>query len=162
VLRTLRRSWREERGFTLVEVLTVIIIMGIVFAIASSTWLRTIESRRVDSATNQVVADLRLAHTQATNRLTDSSFVVPSANSPTYQVGPAVDPDTRTLPDNEPGISQKTKIVDATNIVFKPNGAAEGPTPGNITITVAAADDDNDPAHTIEINTVTSRVTIVN
>jgi prepilin-type N-terminal cleavage/methylation domain-containing protein len=154
-------AWEDERGFTLVEVLAVVIIMGIVFAIASSTWLRTIESRRVDSATNQVVADLRLAHTQATNRLTDSSFVVPSANSPTYQVGPAVDPDTRTLPDNEPGISQKTKIVDATNIVFKPNGAAEGPTPGgDTTITVAAANDENDPAHTIEINPVTSRVTI--
>jgi Tfp pilus assembly protein FimT len=142
--------------------------MGIVFAIASSTWFGTIESRRVDSATNQIVADLRLAHTQATNRLTDSSFVVPADPVPagvdplsTYQIGPAGDTDTRILHDNDPGTSQKTKIVAPTTIVFKPNGVAEGPNPGNITITVAAANDD-DPAHTIEINTVTSRVTVVN
>ena len=30
--------WKDERGFTLVEVMVVIIIMGIVFAIASSSW----------------------------------------------------------------------------------------------------------------------------
>ena len=54
----------DERGFTLVELLAVIIIMGIVLSIASSTWFRVVESRRVDSATNQLAADLRLAHTR--------------------------------------------------------------------------------------------------
>jgi prepilin-type N-terminal cleavage/methylation domain-containing protein len=58
-----------ERGFTLPEVLVVIVLMGIVFAIATSTWFGVIESRRVDSATNQVASDLRLAHSAATNRL---------------------------------------------------------------------------------------------
>ena len=63
----------DERGFTLIEVMVIIIIMGIVFAIASSTWFGVVESRRVDSATNQLAADLRLAHTSATNRLVDAS-----------------------------------------------------------------------------------------
>ena len=62
-------AWEDERGFTLIEVMVTIIIMGIVFAIASSTWFGAIESRRVDSATNQLAADLRQAHTRATNRL---------------------------------------------------------------------------------------------
>ena len=64
-------AWEDERGFTLIEVIVTIIIMGIVFAIASSIWFGVVESRRVDSATNQLAADLRLAHTRATNRLED-------------------------------------------------------------------------------------------
>ena len=55
---------KDERGFTLVEVWLRIIVMGIVFAVASSTWFGVVESRRVDSATNQVAADMRMAHTR--------------------------------------------------------------------------------------------------
>jgi hypothetical protein len=109
----------------------------------------------VDSATNQVVADLRLAHTQATNRLTDVSFVVPSADSLTYQVGP----DTMTLPGDDQG-TPETKIIAATNIVFKSNGGATTPggnPPGSITV----ATTDGDTSHTIQINSVTSRVKVV-
>src|SRR5215204_3879490 len=126
-------AWEDERGFTLIEVLVTIILMGIVFAIASSTWFKVVESRRVDSATNQVVADLRLAHTQATNHLTDSSFVVPADPVPagvdplsTYQIGPAGDIETRTLPGDDQG-TPETKILDATNIVFKSDGRAITP-----------------------------------
>jgi prepilin-type N-terminal cleavage/methylation domain-containing protein len=156
----------DERGFTLFEVIATIIIMGIVFAIASSTWFKVAESRRVDSATNQVVADLRLAHTQATNRLTDSSFVVPSADSSTYQIGPPGDLDTMTLPGDDQG-TPKTKILDATNIVFKSDGRAitppdpPGDPPEDITVTTTDGDP-GDPVHTININTVTSRVKVVN
>jgi prepilin-type N-terminal cleavage/methylation domain-containing protein len=156
-----QEALEDERGFTLIEVLVTIIIMGIVFAIASSTWFGVVEGRRVDSATNQVVADLRLAHSQATNRLTDSSFIIPSASSTTYQVGPAGSLETRTLPGDDQG-TPKTKIVAdaATTIVFKAAGGVQitPPPPGNITFTVAALDDD--PSHTIQVNTVTSRIQV--
>jgi len=62
-------SRETEKGFTLPEVLITIVIMGILAGIAVPSWFGIIESRRVDSATNQVLADLRLAHTTATNRL---------------------------------------------------------------------------------------------
>src|SRR5215216_3434248 len=116
----------DERGFTLAEVMITVVIMGIVLGIASSTWFKVAESRRVDSATNQVVADLRLAHTQATNHLTDSSFVVPSADSSTYQVGPPGDLETQNLPRDDQG-TPKTKILADTNIMFKPDGGAITP-----------------------------------
>ena len=143
----------DERGFTLIELLVTIVIMGIVFGISSSIWFKMAESRRVDSATNQVVADLRLAHTQATNRLTDVSFVVPSADSSTYQVGP----DPMTLPGDDQG-TPKTKIVAPTAITFHSNGSAEIDPAGNITV----ASTDGDPSHEIEINSITSRVKVVN
>jgi prepilin-type N-terminal cleavage/methylation domain-containing protein len=149
----------DERGFTLVEVIATIVIMGIVFAIASSTWFGIAESRRVDSATNQVVADLRLAHTQAKNRLIDTNFIVPSADSSTYQLGPAGALEMRSLPGDDQG-TPKTKIVATTTIVFKPTGEATTPAgdpPEDITVAAI----DGDPTHTIEINPVTSRIEIV-
>jgi prepilin-type N-terminal cleavage/methylation domain-containing protein len=155
-------TWKDERGFTLFEVMITVVIMGIVFAIASSTWFRVAESRRVDSATNQVVADLRLAHTQATNRLTDSSFVVPSADSSIYEIGPPGELETRDLPDDDQG-TPKTKILAATTITFHSDGSATIDPAGDITVAAIDEDcvDDDDPCHTIEINTVTSRVKVV-
>ena len=156
-------NWEGERGFTLVELMITIVIMGIVLAIATSSWFKVVESRRVDSATNQVVADLRLAHTQEKNRLTDSSFIVPSADSSTYQVGqvgPPEDLETRNLPGDDQG-TPRTKIVAATTITFHSDGSAEIDPAGDITVTTTDGDPD-DPFHTINVNTVTSRVKVVN
>ncbi len=49
----------------------IIVVMGILAGIAIPSWFGIVESRRVDSAANQVAADLRLAHGRATNQLTD-------------------------------------------------------------------------------------------
>ena len=148
---------KDERGFTLAEVMVTIVIMGILAGIAFPTWFKVVESRRVDSATNQVVADLRLAHTQATNRLTDSSFVVPSADSSSYQVGSPGDLETQNLPRDDQG-TPKTKILAPTTITFHSDGRAEIDPAGNITVAAT----DGDPVHDINVNTVTSRVKVVN
>jgi prepilin-type N-terminal cleavage/methylation domain-containing protein len=66
----------DERGFTLQEVLTVIVILGILVAIAVIVFLALLERWRVNAATNQLVADLRLAHASATNQLTDWRVVL--------------------------------------------------------------------------------------
>ena len=66
-----RSASKDEAGFTLPEVLITIVIMGILAGIAIPSWFGIVESRRVDSAANQVAADLRLSHGRATNQLTD-------------------------------------------------------------------------------------------
>ena len=66
----------DERGFTLPELLTTIAILGILLAIAMVIWNSIIEARRVDAAANQLASDMRLAHTRATNQLTDWRIVV--------------------------------------------------------------------------------------
>ena len=68
--------WREERGFTMPELMAAIAILGILIAIAVIIWLGILEQRRVDAATNQLVSDLRLAHNSATNQLTDWRVVL--------------------------------------------------------------------------------------
>jgi Tfp pilus assembly protein FimT len=51
--------------------LVTITIMGILLVIGIIIWLGILERWRVNAATNQLVADLRLAHTSASNQLTD-------------------------------------------------------------------------------------------
>lgn len=120
----------NERGFTLPEVLTVIAILGILIAIAVIILLGILERRRVDAATKQFVSDLRLAHTSATNQLTDWRVVfMPDGTSVTgcsgvdycmvklaapYTAGaptPALDPATPLTPRELP---QGTQIWSVT------------------------------------------------
>jgi prepilin-type N-terminal cleavage/methylation domain-containing protein len=65
-----------ERGFTLPELLTTIAILAILIAIAVIVFLALLERWRVDTATRQLVGDLRLAHGSATNELADWRVVL--------------------------------------------------------------------------------------
>jgi prepilin-type N-terminal cleavage/methylation domain-containing protein len=170
-----------ERGFTLPEVLTTIVVMGILFAIASSTWFSVIESRRVESATNQLTADLRLAHTNATNRLSTWGVVlVPDRSAenvgPDYYLvkfdssGNVVASGTvpRILPGN-------TKVMNVTDLVlndnptllglgtsrtikFSPNGSAEGPATGVTGADTIEVTNDGSPKGEITFVGTTSRI----
>jgi type II secretion system protein H len=162
-----QRAWQREHGFTLVEVMITIVIMGILSAIAISTWFHVIESRRVDTATNQLAADLRQAHTTATNRLVPQVVNLSAGSSEYSMTGfPFRDLDDDALDDVA---SDKVTVDTTLDIAFCPDGSAEiPPTDPDIcsvgavgdptTITVAAAD--GAPSHTIEVNTATSRIQI--
>ena len=161
-----------ERGFTLIEVIVTIIIMGIVFSIASSIWLGAIESRKVDSATNQLAADLRQAHTRATNRLEDWHVIF--AGDSTYTIRPTEsscfeNPDAPDcIEDIEEDLDDDDErdivIVDVdpeTTITFKPDGSAvlPGDSPSCPT-TLAVSSADGDPNHCIDVNAATSEIDI--
>ena len=149
------RALEGRAGIYLPEVLITIVLMGIVFAIASSTWFGTIESRRVDSATNQVASDLRLAHSSAANRLKDYQVVVPNSPSSTYQIGPSGGTlSTRTLPEG-------TEIAAATTITFKASGEAVVTSGAGSPITVRSSTNASND-HTVEFNAATSRIKVVN
>jgi prepilin-type N-terminal cleavage/methylation domain-containing protein len=158
---TLHESWQSERGFTLIEVMVTITILIILAAIAVSVWWNVVESRRVDSATNQVVSDLRLAHTRATTRL-DNHQVQLTVDTNTYQVATPSEVETRTLLGLEDADVDSPVIDTTLTIVFEPEGSASAtpaPLPGS-PIAFGVRSPDGSPCHRIEINTVTSRVEV--
>ena len=65
-----------EDGFTLQETLVTVVVMGILLTIGVLILLGILERYRVDAATNQLKADLRLAHTNASNQLVDWRVVL--------------------------------------------------------------------------------------
>jgi len=146
---------RDQHGFTLPEALTVIAIIGVLVAIAVIVWLGILERRRVDAAANQLAADLRLAHTSATNQFADWRVVlVPNRegeddgpdyylvklngvyepNSPRPSVSPDTTPTPRTFPANVKVMTQETKaekpIQDdpAGKYYLSPDASISGPT----------------------------------
>lgn len=113
-----------EGGFTLPEVMIVIVIMGILFSIATASWFGLVESRAVDSATNQVASDLRLAHTAATNRLEPARLIFRNDGGQVNCNGDAAsycltrpNPngtttfDARQLPPDDSPVAQRTRLT---------------------------------------------------
>jgi prepilin-type N-terminal cleavage/methylation domain-containing protein len=157
--------WQSERGFTLIEVMVVIIIMGVLAAIAMSFWGNVVEARRVDSATNQVASELRRAHTSSINRLEDWQVDLrpPGDPSSNYRMGHCEDPCVGGLPPPSLSLEERTEFppgMSGVRVVFHPNGEAEFfGAAGNI-IQVRSAADDGSPCHEIEVNEITSRIEV--
>ncbi len=161
---------KDEQGFTLPEVLTTIAIMGILVAIAVSIWLGLLERRRVDAAVNQFAADLRLAHTRATNQLTDWR-VVYTEGSRDYQLVKlsTVCNDTTCLtpPSAAETISRSlpegTKIhEDSTNDtgIIELNSDGSGRALSGPSAAIVISSTDNDPKRSMTFAAATSRVKI--
>jgi len=175
----------DEHGFTLTEMLVVIAILGVLIAIAVVIWLGILEARRVDAATNQLKADMRLAHTAATNRLTDLRVVLAPERAeedegPDYHLVklaapyPGVPPVVtearpRTFPgnvkvvniagalDSGPWIAGPSAPGRTRTVEFNPDGTMRfyGGVSGSTCVTV-----DGEPENRLTVTAATSRVRI--
>ena len=122
--------WKDRRGYTLPEVLTAVAIAGVLAAISLIILLALLERWRVEAAADQLAADMRLAHTGATQQLTDWRVVLMHDGAPladcsgadhclvklksAYDAGdgpPALDPDSPPEPRELPA---GTKIREVT------------------------------------------------
>lgn len=152
-MRAIRRKvCEDERGYTLPEVLTAVAITSIILAIGIIVLLALLERWRVEAAADQFAADLRLAHTRATEQLTDwrvvfmddgtplsrcssADYCMVKLNAP-YGSGdpaPALDDETRPVGRELP---ERTKIKEVTfdpdcshgdsNAVVSPSSCGSG------------------------------------
>jgi Tfp pilus assembly protein FimT len=153
-------------------VLIVIAIMGILAAIAIPTWWSVVEGRNVDSAVNQLVSDLRLAHTRATNQLTAWRVVMypdrgDQSQGIDYRLVRVSDGSTvdRFLPENSVVFGSEINDVSGSRTVkFLSDGAAEAEGgfadadgDGEIRITVSV---DGNPSRGITVVPTTSRIRV--
>lgn len=73
---TFGEAWKDQRGYTLPEVLAAVAISGLLVIISVIILLALLERWRVEAAADQLAADMRLAHANATNQLTDWRVVL--------------------------------------------------------------------------------------
>jgi prepilin-type N-terminal cleavage/methylation domain-containing protein len=78
----LKNVWKDRRGYTLPEVLTAVAIAGVLAAISVIILLALLERWRVEAAADQLTADMRLAHTSATQQLADWRVVLMHDGAP--------------------------------------------------------------------------------
>jgi prepilin-type N-terminal cleavage/methylation domain-containing protein len=71
-----RSSSQSQSGFTLIEILVIIIIVAILSAIAAPGWLAFINNRRISTMRGQVADTLRKAQTEAKTTRTMRAVVL--------------------------------------------------------------------------------------
>jgi prepilin-type N-terminal cleavage/methylation domain-containing protein len=72
---------RRDRGFTLIEILIVIMMVGILTAIAAPSWLSFVTNNRMSASQSRVFSTLKDAQSTAKRGSTTATFVI--GNDPT-------------------------------------------------------------------------------
>lgn len=89
------RSRKGDKGFTLLEVLVTVLVLGILSSIAAPSWLAFINRQRVRTVNDRVFQSLRLAQSEA--KRTKSDRVVTFKYDPNPPANPVADPPTATI-----------------------------------------------------------------
>jgi prepilin-type N-terminal cleavage/methylation domain-containing protein len=118
-----RQRHASNRGFTVVEILVSLTIIGILVKIAFPNVLAWLPALRLSSAARQIATDLQLARVQAIAK-NSSQTVTFNVSGGSYSFGS----ESRSLPLLFPGIT----ISSATNPTFTPRGTAN-----SVTITLS-------------------------
>jgi prepilin-type N-terminal cleavage/methylation domain-containing protein len=112
-------SRKSDGGFTLIELIVIVLILGILSAIAAPSWLAFINRQRVRTVNDRVFQSLRLAQSEAkrTKRDITITFSAPSVDPPTVTFDPplATGGSTQTL--NAGGEIKPRTIALSTNAI---------------------------------------------
>jgi prepilin-type N-terminal cleavage/methylation domain-containing protein len=71
-----RHFRHRQAGFTLLEILVIVVIVGILAAIAAPSWLQFLANRQVEAARDEIHQGIRQAQTQAIARRAPWQFTV--------------------------------------------------------------------------------------
>jgi type IV fimbrial biogenesis protein FimT len=127
----------DKRGFTLIEMMIVIAIIGIVAAIAAPNLANYMAQRRLNGAARMVMSDLMAARMLAVaqNRNVQVSFPSSAAATYTYDTT-GTSPLTKNI---QTGFGYHDVTLSSnTNPIFIPNGTVSAATNGTVTLSNGA------------------------
>ena len=130
---------KTNRGFSLIELIIVIAILGIVASIASFSWQRYVNNTNLRNAAREIAADISTMKLKATTKADTQYSLVFSLTGGQYEVQETVDAVTTTtqtkkLSDFGPGLSIKNLPggVGLYTLAFLSRGTLSAP--GTITL----------------------------
>ncbi len=134
-----RHSKRSDSGFTLIEALIVVVLAGILAAIAAPGWVSFTNQRRANRATDQILQTIRQAQSDAKRVRRDKTVVFdPDAEIPTV----AVDGIVTELGEGDfkPGMAG-LQVVDAggntvNQLVLDPSGGLDATQPPSLPLRI--------------------------
>jgi prepilin-type N-terminal cleavage/methylation domain-containing protein len=91
MMKSAKFSASSNQGFTLIEVLVVVIMVGVLAAIAAPSWLAFLNNQRVGSVRTQVTEILSSGQSEAKRTKTSRAVVVDNnGNSPRMAIVPVI------------------------------------------------------------------------
>lgn len=135
---------RNERGFTLIELVVVLTIVGVLTGIFAMNYMKNVKKYRLSEATTQLYSDLKTVRIDAMTKTTDSQtrgFGLMFTDSKTYQTFEFYDVNNNIIPLDEYHYGNGS-AADKTEETRNP---VEVVIPNNVTVRKKSADPLTDP-----------------
>ena len=126
----------NKTGFTLIELMIVVAIMGILSAIAAPNFIHYMAERRLNGAARMVMSDLMAARQKAVTQNIDVNVVFTSDHR-TYTI--TGDATARDIQRDYYDVTLEASGTPSGNPTFKPRGTADTGTDIEIVVTVTSS-----------------------
>ena len=117
-----RPARHAGRGFTLVEMMTVVAIIAILVTVAAPSFAEMVATQRVRAATSALTESLWLARAEATKRNTDVGFAFTDPRAGWTIPDPAGSPTPLLVQDGFESIEFTSQSGDAVRVFFNAYG----------------------------------------
>jgi len=126
---------KRQRGFSLIELIIVIAVMGILGSLAAYSWTRYVANSNLRTATREVMADLALARQKAISEGVQYRLTFTAGSSAyTISASPFSTSTTKNLTDFGTNLSVQSVSFGSGQVTFLPRGTLSSNT-GTVVLT---------------------------